>query len=73
MTINYQPGRMPTVNTDCATCDGTGIGQFGDPNTSRCSYCAGRGFFSHTVDLYCDCEGCVEFRSCGEEALADEI
>lgn len=27
----------------CALCRGTGIGQFGDPNTSKCSRCHGRG------------------------------
>ena len=27
----------------CRTCDGTGIGQHGDPDTSRCSSCGGSG------------------------------
>jgi len=27
----------------CTTCDGTGIGQHGDPDTSRCSSCGGTG------------------------------
>jgi hypothetical protein len=27
----------------CSTCDGTGIGQYGDPDTSRCSSCGGSG------------------------------
>ena len=29
--------------TDCTTCDGTGIGQHGDPDTSKCHSCNGRG------------------------------
>jgi hypothetical protein len=28
----------------CATCSGTGIGQSGDPDTSNCSSCKGRGY-----------------------------
>jgi hypothetical protein len=28
---------------ECGTCRGTGIGQFGDPNTSKCHCCGGRG------------------------------
>ena len=27
----------------CPTCQGTGIGQGGDPDTSRCDHCNGRG------------------------------
>jgi len=27
----------------CSLCQGTGIGQFGDPDTSRCSACHGTG------------------------------
>ena len=27
----------------CTSCDGTGIGQHGDPDTSRCSSCGGSG------------------------------
>lgn len=30
---------------DCQTCRGTGIGQHGDPDTSRCGDCHGRGYF----------------------------
>ena len=28
----------------CSLCQGTGIGQHGDPDTSRCYVCKGRGF-----------------------------
>ena len=35
---------------DCETCQGTGIGQYGDPNTSRCSACNGRGYFTFKED-----------------------
>lgn len=28
---------------DCPTCQGTGIGQHGDPDTSKCWRCHGRG------------------------------
>lgn len=38
--------RKMKVTYDCATCQGTGIGQHGDPNTSRCSDCNGRGYFT---------------------------
>ena len=34
---------------DCTDCQGTGIGQFGDPDTSKCSSCGGRG----SVECYC--------------------
>lgn len=27
----------------CTSCDGTGMGQYGDPSTSRCSSCGGKG------------------------------
>lgn len=30
-------------DTDCELCDGTGIGQHGDPDTSRCAMCGGSG------------------------------
>jgi len=29
----------------CSLCQGTGIGQYGDPNTSKCYMCKGRGYF----------------------------
>ena len=29
----------------CAQCAGTGIGQHGDPDTSKCTACGGRGYF----------------------------
>lgn len=29
----------------CGTCAGTGIGQHGDPDTSKCTACGGRGYF----------------------------
>ena len=35
---------------DCQTCQGTGIGQMGDPNTSRCADCKGRGYFEGETD-----------------------
>ncbi len=28
----------------CTLCEGTGIGQFGDPDISRCTICKGRGY-----------------------------
>lgn len=31
---------------ECDLCQGTGIGQHGDPNTSRCSQCGGNGFYA---------------------------
>lgn len=30
---------------ECDLCMGTGIGQHGDPNTSRCSQCGGNGYY----------------------------
>lgn len=30
-------------DNSCGTCQGTGIGQHGDPDTSRCHSCRGRG------------------------------
>ena len=36
----------------CRTCDGTGIGQYGDPDTSRCPDCRGRGFVLARDDDY---------------------
>lgn len=29
---------------ECPTCQGTGIGQYGDPDTSKCGKCNGRGY-----------------------------
>jgi len=29
---------------DCTNCSGTGIGLHGDPDTSRCTVCHGRGY-----------------------------
>ncbi|HET9685111.1 MAG TPA: hypothetical protein VFP15_13485 [Gemmatimonadaceae bacterium] len=29
---------------DCRLCQGTGIGQHGDPDTSKCHVCKGRGY-----------------------------
>ena len=37
---------------DCASCQGTGIGQHGDPDTSKCWACHGRG----SVPCYCQRE-----------------
>ncbi len=34
---------MPKEEVDCDACEGTGIGMFGDPNTSRCTECKGKG------------------------------
>ena len=34
-----------TEPSDCLDCEGTGIGKMGDPNSSRCSTCKGRGYF----------------------------
>ena len=31
----------------CNSCDGTGIGQYGDPDTSRCTSCGGKGFYTN--------------------------
>ena len=33
-----------TGRLDCALCAATGIGQHGDPDTSRCNRCGGRGW-----------------------------
>ena len=30
---------------NCGTCAGTGIGQHGDPDTSKCTACGGKGYF----------------------------
>ena len=30
----------------CLQCDGTGIGRHGDPDTSKCTACNGRGYLS---------------------------
>ena len=30
---------------DCPVCSGTGIGQHGDPDTSRCTRCSGTGTY----------------------------
>jgi DnaJ-class molecular chaperone len=35
---------------DCETCQGTGIGQYGDPNTSKCSACNGIGYFKEEIE-----------------------
>lgn len=64
--IFYAPAHTPIVYQDCLDCDGTGIGKGPDPNTSRCAYCKGRGYFSHRVSLDCECAECVEFREGGE-------
>jgi hypothetical protein len=34
----------------CSLCQGTGIGQYGDPDTSRCSDCGGSGVCHGTLD-----------------------
>ena len=43
-------GQVSEEYCDCETCQGTGIGQYGDPNTSRCSDCNGRGYFIFEED-----------------------
>jgi DnaJ-class molecular chaperone len=35
---------MPREQSDCHACEGTGIGMFGDPNTSKCEVCHGKGY-----------------------------
>lgn len=35
----------------CRTCDGTGIGRYGDPDTSRCSSCGGSGVTQGEGDM----------------------
>lgn len=36
---------------DCHACEGTGIGKYGDPDTSKCSHCHGRGYLLPMKDL----------------------
>ena len=43
---------------DCGLCLGTGIGQHGDPDTSKCGRCGGKGW-----DDYCGCEAGRERRN----------
>ena len=38
----------------CSLCDGTGIGQFGDPDTSRCTRCNGTGEVISLDDEECE-------------------
>jgi predicted nucleic acid binding AN1-type Zn finger protein len=57
--LTYAAARRPSVNLDCSECQGTGIGY---PFDTRCQGCRGRGYFTHTVDLDCECDGCREFR-----------
>jgi hypothetical protein len=38
----------------CSLCDGTGIGQFGDPDTSTCPRCSGTGEIYDTEKDDCD-------------------
>jgi len=35
----------------CPQCEGTGIGRHGDPNTSKCTRCNGRGYLIEPVYL----------------------
>ena len=43
-------------DNSCPQCDGTGIGQFGDPDTSRCSACNGKGIVQDKSEDYDDYE-----------------
>ena len=36
----------------CTLCQGTGIGQYGDPDTSRCDVCKGKGYYEDAEDDY---------------------
>jgi len=45
--VNYLKRKRAMCDSnrqDCPECSGTGIGKFGDPNTSRCWHCHGRGY-----------------------------
>lgn len=35
---------MAKIEVDCHACQGTGIGMHGDPNTSKCTVCHGKGY-----------------------------
>lgn len=37
-------------DTDCARCQGSGIGRGGDPDTSKCQTCSGRGYLLPSSD-----------------------
>jgi DnaJ-class molecular chaperone len=46
----------------CRTCRGTGIGQYGDPNTSRCYACGGSGVKKPSRDDVDDGDAAYEER-----------
>ena len=52
-------GDLDDNAADCPKCQGTGIGQHGDPDTSKCSACGGRGYAiakpERDVDAERDC------------------
>lgn len=41
---------QPEAHVACSVCSGTGIGQHGDPDTSRCYACKGRGYYGGKVE-----------------------
>ena len=49
---SYCSSECADGHVECDACLGTGIGQFGDPDTSKCSNCGGRGYTicAHTQD-----------------------
>lgn len=43
--FDYEGEAENEDDEECDLCQGTGIGQHGDPNTSRCSQCGGNGYY----------------------------
>jgi hypothetical protein len=41
-------------DNECHSCKGTGIGRSGDPDTSRCSSCGGKGYVTDDADYEAD-------------------
>lgn len=54
----------------CRTCAGTGIGQYGDPDTSRCHACRGRGFVLPRDDDY---DGYDDYEDDGDYVVGEAI
>jgi len=54
---------------DCSHCNGTGIGMFGDPETSKCTICAGSGQkpLDEPVEVCPDC-GSVDIEEDEEDS-----